>query len=121
MSANEDQNINSSPLLDQGRVALTVNTGVCRFPARVECWIEDGLLRCSIESGCPYVQEFGAALGPLSIMDVMKMPYSENVVYIVGGRTLKHSTCPMPMAVLKGLEVAAGLALRGEVTVTFEK
>jgi hypothetical protein len=47
--------------------------------------------------------------------------FSENKVYVIGGKTLKHSTCPMPMAVLKGLEVAAGLALKRDVVVAFDK
>jgi hypothetical protein len=55
------------------------------------------------------------------MMDVMKMPFSDNKVYVTGGRTLKHSTCPLPMAVLKGFEVAAGLALKRDVTVIFNK
>lgn len=103
------------------RASLSVDTGVCRFPARVECWLEDGLLRCSIASGCKHVQEFGRALEPLEVMDVLRMPYSENKVYVTGGRTLKHSTCPLPMAVLKGFEAAAGLALKRDVAVTFDK
>lgn len=121
MDSNDEQKLSSSLLLDQGKVTLTVNVGVCRFPARVECWMEEGLLRCSIQSGCIHVQEFGAALEPMDMMDAMKMPFSENAVYIVGGRTLKHSTCPIPMAILKGFEVAAGLALKRDVTVTFDK
>jgi hypothetical protein len=55
------------------------------------------------------------------MMDVMKMPFSDNKVYIIGGRTLKHTTCPLPMAVLKGFEVAAGLALKRDVSVVFDR
>lgn len=111
----------SSFTLDQQKVTLHVDSGVCRFKARIECWMEEGQLRCSISSGCKHVQDFAAALEPYDMMDVMRMPFSENKVYIVGGRTLKHSTCPVPMAMLKGCEVAAGLALKRDVTVTFDK
>ena len=105
----------------QEKVALSVNTGVCRFPARIECWLENGLLRCSIASDCAHIKEFARALEPLEMMEVMTMPYAENKVYITGGRTLKHSTCPMPMAVLKGFEAAAGLALKRDIAVVFDK
>ena len=103
------------------RVRLTVDTGVCRFPATVECWVEGLNVRCSITSKCKHVQEFGAALEPIGMLDIMTMPFSENKVYQAGGRTLKHSTCPMPMAVLKGMEAAAQLALKRDVTVIFDK
>ena len=102
-------------------VSLSVDTGACRFPARVECWLEDGLLRCSITSDCKYVRDFAAALEPMEPMEVLRMPYAENKVYITGGRTLKHSTCPIPMAVLKGLEAAAGLGLKRDIAVVFDK
>jgi hypothetical protein len=49
----------------------------------------------------------------------MKMP-SDNKVYIVGGKTLKHSTRPLPITVLKGFGVTAGLALKKDVHVVFE-
>jgi hypothetical protein len=57
----------------------------------------------------------------MEMMDVLRMPYSENKVYEIGGRTLKHSTCPLPMALLKGFEVAAGLGLKRDVVVAFDK
>jgi Family of unknown function (DUF6951) len=107
--------------MEPQRVFLNVDSGVCRFKARIECWMEDGLLRCSIVSGCKHVQDFATSLEPMEMMDVLHMPFSENKVYIVGGRTLKHTTCPLPMAVLKGFEVAAGLALKRDVIVTFDK
>ena len=74
--------------------------------------MEDNLLKCSIRSGFMHVQEFVAALEPRDITAATKMPYSENVFYLVGGGTLKHSTCSLSMAVLKGFELAAGLALK---------
>jgi hypothetical protein len=116
-----DKQTDFNLLLNQGKVSLSVDSGVCRFNAKVECWLEEGLLRSTIKSGCKHVQDFAAALGPCEIMDTMKMPFSDNKVYIVGGKTLKHSTCPLPMAVLKGFEVAAGLALKRDVHVVFDK
>jgi hypothetical protein len=108
-------------LLNQGKVSLNVDSGVCRFNAKIECWSEDDLLKCTIKSGCKHVQDFAAAMEPYDMMDVMKMPFSDNKVYIVGGKTLKHSTCPLPMAVLKGFEVTAGLALKKDVHVVFDR
>jgi hypothetical protein len=108
-------------LLNHGEVSLNVDSGVCRFNAKIACWLEDDLLRCTIKSGCKHVQDFADALEPCEMMDALKMPFSDNKVYITGGKTLKHSTCPLPMAVLKGFEVAAGLALKRDVHVIFEK
>jgi len=107
--------------LDQDKVTVTVEPGVCRFTAKIVGWMEGGELKCEIQSGCKYVQEFAQALQPIGAMEVMKMPFSANPVYIAGGETLKHSTCPLPMAVLKVFEVAGGLGLKRDITVVFEK
>jgi len=107
--------------LEQQRVSLQVDPGVCRFKAKIECWAEGDKMLCTIVSGCKHVQDFAAAMEPMEMMDVLRMPYSENKVYEIGGRTLKHSTCPLPMALLKGFEVAAGLGLKRDVVVAFDK
>lgn len=109
-----------SVMLDTQKVVLKVDPGVCRFKATVETWMEDGMLHCHISSGCKHVQEFGQALGPCDMMEALHMPFSENKVYTVGGMKLKHATCPLPMAVLKGFEVSAGLGLKRPVSVAFE-
>ncbi len=110
-------------LMEQDKVTLHVDPGVCRFKAKVESWMEGDVLRCSITSGCKHVMEFSEAMEKegFDIMDAMRMPYSENKVYVIGGRTLKHATCPLPMAALKAMEVAAGLGLKRDVLVSFEK
>lgn len=111
----------SGVMLDQERVSVTVEPGVCRFVAKISGWMEDGMMVCEIKSGCKHVQDFANALEPVPIMDVVKMPFCENKVYEVGGRTLKHSTCPIPMALLKVYEAAGGLGLKRDVHVVFDK
>ena len=111
----------SGVLLDTGKATITVDPGVCRLVSKVEVWMEDDILKCHIESACKHVQEMAAKLDDMTMVDVIKMPFSENKVYQVAGRTLKHSTCVLPAAVLKAAEVAAGLGLKRDVHLTFEK
>jgi hypothetical protein len=111
----------SGVMLDQERVTVTVEPGVCRFVAKIVGWMEDGELKCEIQSGCKHVQDFAHALQPIGVMEVVTMPFSANPIYVVGGKTLKHSTCPLPMAVLKVFEAAGGLGLKRDVSVVFQK
>ncbi len=120
MEQKSEESSGDNFFLDQGNVSLHVDSGVCRFDAKIVCWMEDGMLRCSISSRCPHVNDFAKALGPCDMMAALRMPFSENQVYIIGGEKLKHSTCPVPMAVLKGFEAASGLALKRKVSVDFD-
>lgn len=102
------------------RVIVNVDPGACRLLSQVIGWIDDdGLLRVEITSDCKFVTEFGKRLPPLDVMEVLKMPYSENHIYVQGGKTLKHATCPIPLAVLKCLEVAGGMGVKKDVHLTF--
>jgi hypothetical protein len=102
------------------RASPGVSTGACRFPAKVESRTE-GTPRCSIVSDCKHVRESATALEPWEVMEAIRMPYSENKVRIAGGRTLKHSACPLPMAVLRGFEASAGLAIKKDIAVIFDQ
>ena len=102
-------------------VIVNVDPGACRLHSQVIGWIdEDGKLRIHITSVCKSVVEFGKRLPPLDVMEVLRMPYSENSVYLEGGRTLKHATCAVPLAVLKCLEVAGGMGVKKDVHLTFQ-
>ena len=108
-------------LLDTEKVVLVVEPGVCRLSSKIEAWSEDGILMCKIESGCTHVREFAEKLDGIALMDVVKMPFSENKVFQVAGKTLKHSTCVLPTAVLKAMEAAGGLGLKKDVSLKFQK
>ena len=103
------------------KVIVNVDPGACRLHSKVIGWIDDdGKLRVHITSDCKSVVELGKRLHPLDVMEVFRMPYSENSVYVEAGKTLKHSTCAVPLAVLKCLEAAGGMAVKKDVHLTFQ-
>ena len=102
------------------KVVMNVDTGVCRFIARITVHMDDEHLHVMIESGCPYVKEFESKVKLLGRFDAIKMPFTENIVFIRGGESLKHSSCPIPTAVIKCAEACAGFALKRNVKLEFE-
>ena len=103
-----------------GKVVIDVDPGACRLRSQVIGWMNDsGKLEVIITSDCKFVQQLGKILGQMEPMEVLHMPFSENLVYAKGGGVLKHATCPVPLAILKCLEVAAGLGVKKDVHLTF--
>mgnify|MGYP000925115874 FL=1 len=100
-------------------VVMDVESGVCRFKARVTAYMEDEQVRVSIESECPQVLAFAEGVKVLGRFEALKMPFSENTVFLRGGETLRHSSCPVPTAVCKCAEAAAGFALQRDVSLKF--
>ncbi len=103
------------------KVIMNVDPGACRLHSKVIGWMDDdGMLRVHITSDCRSVVEFGKHLRPMEVMEVLRMPYCENSIYLEGGRTLKHATCAVPLAVLKCLEVAGGMGVKRGIHLTFQ-
>ncbi|MEJ2023478.1 MAG: hypothetical protein P8Y00_00370 [Deltaproteobacteria bacterium] len=81
--------------------------------------MEGNTCRISIESDCEAVQSLGEALKEVD-------PYQEISFRGDGPRTLRlaaahchHAACPVPMGIIKTVEIAARLALPADVRATF--
>ena len=102
------------------KVIMDVDTGVCRFIARVTAYMEDENIHIIIDSSCPDVKRFESKIQTLGRFEALKMPFCENMVFLRGGETLRHSSCPLPTAVVKCAEACAGFALKKNVKLEFK-
>ncbi len=98
---------------------VEVNPGACGMPAVIEVEKKDGkTYAVRISSECEMVVKLGKEIPELTMMDAFKR-LLDNPVYRHGSGCLKHAACPVPSAVLKALEVEAGLNLPRDVSITF--
>ena len=100
---------------------VVVQAGACGFTSVIRA--EKGPERTidvTVQSGCAMVQKMAAEIASLGRRDALTGLLS-NPVYLAAGRHLKHAACPVPAAVLKALEVEAGLNVMKDATITFEK
>ena len=101
---------------------VTVNCGNCKFTARIEAMPNaEGNLRVRIASDCPRVGEFAQAVAALSATCAAGWKCADFFVYQPAAKANLHPACPVPVAVLKALEVAAGMALPQHVVIRFEE
>ncbi len=73
-----------------------------------------------ITSDCEMARKLGETLPSLTLADAFKK-FPDNPVYKKGAACLRHAACPVPSAVLKALEVEAGLGVPRDVTIVFMK
>jgi hypothetical protein len=107
--------------MSDDEVIINLDPGACRFKTKVSGRFEGDKVKIVLESDCPYVKKTGEALPDLSMTDIIQMPFSDNLVYLVTGKILKHSVCPVPMAILKVSEATMGLALKRDIKADYEK
>lgn len=102
------------------QTTVKVNPGVCRLHSTIQARTDGVLVEFEVlHSDCPQVRKLNSVMRRMEIWDVMRMPFSDNTVYQICGDALKHSSCPVPMAMIKAAEAATEMALKRTVTVEF--
>ncbi len=102
------------------QATVKVDPGVCRLPSTIEARTNGVMVEFEIlHSDCPHVRKMKNALRRMEIWEVMNMPFSDNAVYQICGKMLDHSSCPVPVAMIKCAEAAAELALKKSMFVEF--
>jgi hypothetical protein len=102
---------------------VEVFSGICGFKTTIRV---EGQKKykatCIIESGCPNHKKVAKILDStiLDLMDELFKKGKSQVLNVCQG-IVPHVSCPVPAAILKALEVGAGLALPADATITFIK
>ena len=113
---------NPAILLTGGLVMtkVTVTPGVCGFTTTIEIdKIDKKRLSCKIQSDCQLVAALAESLTEVDKFDVLK-PKDQSGLYLKLTQQPLHLACPVPVGILKAVEVEAGLALPRDVNIHFE-
>jgi len=102
------------------QATVKVDPGVCRLPSTIQARTDGQVVKFEVlDSQCPQVRNLENVLHQMNIWEVMHMPFCENTVYLICGEVLTHSSCPVPLAMIKCAEAAAELALKKPVMIEF--
>jgi hypothetical protein len=98
-----------------------INSGICGFTATVRTSVEGRKCLVRIESDCDAIQRLGEELAEVD-------PFQEISFRGEGPRSLKlgakhcyHTACPVPVGIIKAIEVEAGLALPADANIELLK
>ena len=98
----------------------TVNPGICGKVTTIEVVETDQWhVRLKLDSNCEMVTKMGESLAELDLRDALKSQV-DSVVYKLASNFCSHASCPVPMAILKAIEVEVGMALPKSVFFKFE-
>ncbi len=103
-------------------VEVNVDPGICGLKSQIIVEASDMMsAKVSIESDCPDIVKIGENIKEIDSMKDVFAKLGDSTVYQLGREYCKHGTCPVPGAILKGVEVACGLALPKDVHVEILK
>jgi hypothetical protein len=102
--------------------AVEILPGICGLKTKLVLTAdEEQIVQVEIESECPYITAMQKDLKDLDGYSECFAKYSSSTVYSTAEKNIKHLACPVPTAIIKGMEVACGLALPRNVTLIIEK
>lgn len=93
-----------------------VDPGICGFTCIVKAQ-KNGARAVAIEisgSGCKQIQKLSGLIQEMSLVELFK-PITINPVMISAQSAGCHTSCPIPLAILKTVEVALAMALPKDV------
>jgi hypothetical protein len=100
---------------------VVVDPGPCGFKTAIEvARLAKRKVTVTITSDCETITNLGQALSVIDHWDSLQ-PRESSEVYTQAAACGLHTACPVPIAILKAIEVEAGLAVPRDVSIRFEK
>lgn len=100
----------------------TIMSGVCGFKTEVTAEKGEGFtILLDTVSDCPAFKNLNASLSEVDSMACIMDKVGQGAIYEACRINCQHSACAVPMGIIKVVEVAAGLALPKDITVTLTK
>lgn len=103
-------------------VEVKVNPGVCGLKSLIKVNSENKQTALiEFQTACPNLKPLEQELKEVDGFKECFAKLGESQVYELGKKYCKHPACPVPSAIIKGVEVACGLALPRDVEIKIEK
>ena len=100
----------------------TIDAGICGYTTTVEAEKLDKFqVKLQIESECPHIQKMAADLQEVNALDEISPRKGNHEIMAKGNQYCTHSACPVPVGIIKAVEVATGLALPKDANIKVEK
>ena len=94
-----------------------IKSGICGFSATVTARAEGSKCLISIESDCDAIQRLGDELTEVDTFQEITFRDQGPSALQLGAKNCYHTDCPVPVGIIKAVEVAAGLALPADAAI----
>ncbi len=98
-----------------------IRAGICGFTTVVHAEMDGDECVLTINSDCPGIQALGGELTRVDPMREISWRGRPPQVMEAAPKHCSHAACPVPSGIIKAIEVAAGLALPADATITVRR
>jgi hypothetical protein len=94
-----------------------IHAGVCGFNTIVETTMDGEVCKVSIQSECAAIQRMAKELTEVDPFQEISFRRKMPLTMDVAVKYCKHAACPVPVGIIKAVEVESNLALPADVVI----
>lgn len=98
-----------------------IHAGICGFTTTVETTMDGDLCAVSIASDCKAIQRLAQHLTQVDPFREFTFRGDGPETFDVAEKYCSHAACPVPVGIIKAIEIEAGLALPADVSIKLSK
>jgi hypothetical protein len=98
-----------------------INSGICGHVTTVEATMDGKVCKLTITSDCKAIQELAQELPEVNPMMEISLKRATPQTLQMGMKHCYHAACPVPVGIIKAIEVAAKLALPKDAIIKVSK
>jgi len=101
---------------------LIVDPGACGFTCKVEVEKVDKYhVTIDLQSNCKQIKNLAKEVKEIDFLEICRMPYGQNPLSQWAARCKCHPSCPIPCGIIKAVEGELGMAVKKNVSFTYEE
>ncbi len=94
-----------------------VHAGICGFNTVIETTLDGDVCKISIQSECSAIQKMAGELTQVDPFQEISFRRKMPLTMDMAVKYCKHAACPVPVGIIKAVEVESNLALPADVTI----
>ena len=98
-----------------------IHSGICGFTTVVEATMNGNVCNLVIRSDCEAIQKLAQDLTQVNPLQEISFRQAAPQTIQLGMLHCPHAACPVPVGIIKAIEVEAKLALPANVTIKLSK
>ncbi len=98
-----------------------IMAGNCGFITTVEAQMEGQVCKLSIQSECKAIKKLAAQIAEVNPFKEISFRRTMPTIIDAGIKYCTHAACPVPVGIIKAVEIEARLALPTDVTIKLSK
>ena len=97
---------------------VDITSGICGFTASVQTRMEGRQCVVLVESECDAIQRLGEEINAVDPYQEISFRGEGPLALKLGAKHCYHPACPVPVGIIKAVEVEAGLALPADAHIS---